>query len=382
MDALALLTGADVPRLLAPALLPGEELLDWRARSVDHRPDVRTTVAYEVRLRTAADEQPRVLGACAGPDLVPQVWRFPDDPELPGLARATDEAAVVALLLAYGVGDGSVELRVRSYRPRSRALVEVRTGGLLLHLKVLRPAAGPALHDRHVLLRSAGLPVPRSLGRRDDGLLVLEGLPGQTLRQRVREGDAAPDGAALVELLDALPPQVCALPARRSWSDDVALHARTTGAVLPSEADRCRRLAERVLAATAGLPADGPVHGDLHEAQLLVDGPRVTALLDLDAVGPGRRADDLACLLAHAHVLAASEPAHRTSTLALAAGWLAEFEARVDPVELRARTAGVLVALATGPHRVQSDGWQDATRERLDLAEGWLDRADRPYARR
>ena len=114
------------------------------------------------------------------------------------------------------------------------------------------------------------------------------------------------------------------------------------------------------------------MHADLHETQLLLDGDRISGLLDLDTAGPGRRADDLACLLGHAHVLAQTEPAHAATTLALARRWLAEFDRRVDPVDLRARTAGVVVSLATGPHRVQSAGWEDLTRARLDLAERWL----------
>jgi hypothetical protein len=40
--------------------------------------------------------------------------------------------------------------------------------------------------------------------------------------------------------------------------------------------------------------------------------------------------------------------------------------------------AGVVVSLATGPHRVQADGWQDLTRARLTLAERWLESAERP----
>jgi hypothetical protein len=34
----------------------------------------------------------------------------------------------------------------------------------------------------------------------------------------------------------------------------------------------------------------------------------------------------------------------------------------------------VVVSLATGPHRVQQERWEEVTRERLDLAEAWLAR--------
>lgn len=392
---LALLTGADAEDLLAAALATGdEELVAWRVRQVDHRPGSSTTVSYDATVRGPDGERQQVLGASTGlsrrGDVPPgvlelsdgqtqvAVWRLPLDPGLPGLATAMDEQGVRELLATYGVAPGPVELRVRSYRPRRRAVVEVRAPGCRLFLKVLRPSAVQALHERHRLLHGAGVPVPRSLGWRDDGLLVLEGLSGTTLRTRLREGgDPAPSGTALLGLLDRLPPEVCALPHRRSWTEAAEHYAGVLASTLPEQADRCHELARRVLATAGDAPPDQPSHGDLYETQLLLDGDRVTGLLDVDTAGPGRRADDLACLLAHVSVLALMEPGHRATSSALGARWLTAFDRHVDPVELRARTAGVVLSLATGPHRVQEDGWQDATRERLDLVERWLDSADR-----
>ena len=374
MDAgLALLTGPDAERLLGEQLGSGE-LLDWRVRQVDHRPGSSTTVAYDATVRGRDGTVRQVLGAstragCAGPE----VWRFPLDPALPALATATDEAAVRELLTSFGIARGPVRLDVRSYRPRRRAVVEVRAPRCRLFLKVLRPPAVQGLHQRHVLLRGAGLPVPRSLGWSAAGLLVLEALPGRSLRALLREGAAAPDAAAVVALLDRLPEQVCAFPRRASWTDSVAHYARITGSALPEEAERAGQLAERVTALAGDRSGDEPSHGDFYETQLLLDGTRISGLIDVDTVGPGRRADDLACLLAHVNVLAQMEPTHRASSLTLMSGWAAEFDCAVDPVELRARVAGVLVSLATGPYRVQQAGWQGATRDRLDLAEHWLD---------
>ncbi len=56
-----------------------------------------------------------------------------------------------------------------------------------------------------------------------------------------------------------------------------------------------------------------------------------------------------------------SRSAHRT-TRGLAERWRRDFERAVDPADLRARVAGVMVSLATGPSRVQSDGWPSLTR--------------------
>jgi len=392
---LALLTGPDVEDLLSAALATtDEELVEWRVRQVDHRPGASTTVSYDARVRAPSGESDQVLGASTGLKGVAAasgvlalsdgttevaVWRFPLDPGLPALATAMDETAVRALLTSYGVAQGPVTLRVRAYRPRRRAVVEVQAPGCTLFLKVLRPKKVSELHDRHRLLHGAGLPVPRSLGWSDDGLLVLEGLSGATLRACLRGGGAqAPDGAALVALLDRFPPEVCALPARKSWSDEVSHYAGVIGSALPVEADRCRQLADRVVTGAAAGSANDPTHGDFYESQVLLDGDsRISGLLDVDTAGPGRRADDLACLLAHVGVLAQMEPSHRAATKALGSRWLGAFERRVDPADLRVRVAGVVVSLATGPHRVQEQGWQGATGARLDLAEQWLDSADR-----
>lgn len=398
-DGLVLLTGPDAEDLLAAALgTTGEELVSWRVRQVDHRPGSSTTVAYDATVRGPGGTARQVLGASTGlrtagspapgvltltdGDTTVAVWRFPLDPGLPALPTATDEVAVRALLASYGVRAGGLRLDVRSYRPRRRAVVEVRGEGVRLFLKVLRPKVVASLHERHRLLHAAGLPVPRSLGWSDDGLLVLEALSGATLRTRLREGGSpAPDGASLLALLDRLPAQVCDLPHRRSWTDSVDHYARVLGAALPAEAGRAADLAGRVQALTDGAPADAPTHGDFYETQLLLDGARVTGLLDVDTAGPGRRADDLACLLAHVGVLAQMEPVHRATSSALGAQWLRAFERTVDPQELRARVAGVVLSLSTGPHRVQQADWQSATTARLDLAQRWLDSADRARPR-
>jgi aminoglycoside phosphotransferase len=372
-DHLATAAGPGAHALLRAAV-GDAEVLSCRLRQVHHRPHSSTTATWELRVRDRGGEHAEVLGVrlLAG-DPEAQVWRFPHDPALPGLAAATDETRVRALLDRCDVEPGPVELRVRGYRPGRRAVVEVRTPAVRLFLKVVRPSAGALLAERHRLLRAAGLPVPPVLAAGEDGRLLLEALPGTSLRARLRDGaDPAPGGPELLELLDLLPAALCALPRRTSWTDEVRSYAFVTAGALPGEAERCRQLAEAVRAAVDDEVADEPVHGDLHEAQLLLSGGRVTGLLDVDTAGPGRRADDLACLLAHAHVLAQLEPAHAATTLALARRWLAAFDRRVDPADLRARTAGVVVSLATGPHRVQAPGWQDLTRARLDLAEQWL----------
>jgi aminoglycoside phosphotransferase len=394
-DDLALLTGPDATDLLGAALATaGGELLDWAVRQVDHRPGSGTTVAYRVRVRWADREQVETLAATTAGTQEPapgvltlsdgdrrvSVWRFPSDPALPGLGPACDRRVIARLLTSFGVPgvdpDGAtVRLRTRAYRPGRRAVLEATCPGGRLFVKVVRPQRVEDLHRRHSVLFAAGLPVPRSLGWTDDGLLVLQALKGSSLRAQLRAGGAAPSGEELVQMLERLPDEVLDLPHRRSWTDNINHYAKVIGATLPHEAARATQLADQVRSAVAGAPPDEPTHGDLYEAQLLVSGTTITGLLDVDTAGPGRRADDLACAIAHLHVLAdidAQQPGARAPHLtAVAHHWQETAERAVDPVELRNRVAGVLMSLATGPHRVQEPGWEAATTRRLDLVEQW-----------
>ncbi|HEX5511560.1 MAG TPA: phosphotransferase [Actinomycetales bacterium] len=398
-DDLGLLTGPDATDLLGSALATaGGELLDWSVRQVDHRPGSGTTVAYRVRVRWADREQVETLAATtaitheptpgvltlADGDLQVSVWRFPVDPALPGLGAACDRRVIARLLTSFGLpgvdADGTtVRLRTRAYRPGRRAVIEATCPGGRLFVKVVRPQWVEDLHRRHSVLYAAGLPVPRSLGWTEDGLLVLQALRGSSLRAQLRAGGAAPSGEELVQMLGRLPDEVLELPHRRSWTDNVSHYAKVIGATLPVEAARATQLAAQVRSAVAGIPPDEPTHGDLYEAQLLVSGAAITGLLDVDTAGPGRRADDLACAIAHLHVLAdidAQEPGVPAPYLTAVAGqWQEAAERAVDRVELRNRVAGVLMSLATGPHRVQEPGWEAATSRRLDLVEQWAESA-------
>jgi len=386
---LALLTGPDAGDVLRAALAgAGGELLSWRAGQVDHQPGRSSTVSYRAQVRwddgRTTDER---LAACtgsapagtllleSGADRV-AVWRFPHDPSLPALPAALDEAAVAGLLRALGLSSGLVRLRVRAYRPRRRAVVEaVGEGGGRLFLKVVRPSRVRALHERHRLLTAHGVPAPQSLGWTPDGLLVLGALPGRTLRDALRAGSTPlPDGAAVLDLLDRLPSELADGPGRQSWLDRAPHYAAVVGASLPPVADRARELAAGIteVAGTGPLAA---VHGDLYESQLLIGGGGIAGVLDVDTAGPGERLDDLACLLGHLSVLSQLNPQRAGAIDLLGSRYAAAFEQVVDPVDLRYRAAAVVLSLATGPHRVQEDGWQEATVRRLDLVEQWIDRA-------
>ncbi len=90
----------------------------------------------------------------------------------------------------------------------------------------------------------------------------------------------------------------------------------------------------------------------------------------MDTVGPGRRADDLACLVAHLATVQRMTLEQSAGLTRLINLWLQVFDTRVDPTELRLRAAGVIVSLATGPYRGQEPQWERETTHMIETAVG------------
>lgn len=395
---LALLTGDSTGELMTAVLAPtGGRLLSWTPRQVDHRPGRRTTVSYAARVRwpdgSTTDE---TFGACSSalpdgalPDGVAQLsdghtrvglWRFPLDPDLPALAAACDHERMRRLAADLGLrerGTAAVRLRVRAYRPRRRAVVEVRTRRGTVFVKVVRPADAHALHERHRVALDAGCPVPAPLGWTDNGMVVLAGLPGRTLRELLTDPAAEPvdlDPDAVVSLLDTLPPALATGPSRRTWGQRAGHYAEVVAAAVPELAGRARAVAEAVDHDRPEGP-EAAVHGDFYETQFMVRAGRVSGLLDIDTAGRGERLDDAGCLLAHLSVLAQLHPGRAAAINPLGLRLHHRFARDLDPAALARRTAAVTLSLATGPHRVQEPDWPTRTAQRIALAERWLEHA-------
>ena len=114
------------------------------------------------------------------------------------------------------------------------------------------------------------------------------------------------------------------------------------------------------------------VHGDFHTSQVITDRGRLVGLIDLDTMGIGSRSDDLATMVGQVSTLALTGVAYRSYGESL----IKQFDRLVDPVDLRYRTASVVVGFATGPFRVQMPDWEIETEKRIRLAEGWVDAAE------
>jgi aminoglycoside phosphotransferase (APT) family kinase protein len=370
----------------------GGELRRLDPAQVIYRPGSELTVRYDAAVEWADGavvEEVLCVGTSkkgAPPGTVPLtadgleigLWRYPFDPALPGLEAAVTPPGVAAI--AGAIVGSSPQLTMRAYRPARRAVVHAVGELGEAYLKVVRPSAFDAMVAIHHALSTAGLPVPEVLaGDPDQAILVLRALPGDVLRDRLRAGARPwPPAGEIVALLDRLaevePPSGLApvSPISRGVATHLTMLERAFGTPDPLIDEVRARLVE---AWSAGDPHPvmpvGLIHGDLHEAQLLVEGAAITGLLDIDGVAPGDRADDLGRLLGHLSAMALGVGRHRRAVDTYVGGLRTQFAKMVDPDELDLRAASVVAGLAVGPFRVQMEGWQHESRRRLALARWW-----------
>ncbi|NCT89714.1 aminoglycoside phosphotransferase family protein [Cellulomonas sp. APG4] len=387
-DDLELLGGDGAAGRVAAALAGTAAVARCRLHETHLRPGVGATAGYVVTWSARGREWDDYVLATTCPvaegavaervrlgDREVRAWRHPADPALPGLVRACDVGVAGRMAAVAEPG-----LELVTYRPLRRAVVRVTgrpaggkvsvAGRSTTYLKVVRPEIAAGVLARHALLASGGVPVaPARL--LPDGVLALAELPGVRLTDAlVGQGTRALPPAAVLDVLDALPRSLLDLPPRGIAVEDTTVHAVAAAAMLPEHAPRLVRLAHDVTALVAGTDPGPvvPVHGDLHDANLLVDGGRVVGVLDVDAAGPGHRVDDLARLLAHLSVLANLDPvAHRWAP-EVVRRWARAFAEVVDAAALAARAAAVALSLVAGaPGRGPGGG---AT-ARIDVVDAW-----------
>lgn len=324
-------------------------------------------------LVAVAGSIPKGAATIEGPDAIIGTWIVPNDPALPGLRSALDVPTLTRLLRDLGSEDDVTRARLRAYRPGRRAVVEVVAGGSSIFLKVVPPGEVEDLHERHRYLSDL-LPVPDSLGlSRDLGIVAMRALSGVDLRSVMRRGGALPAPGDLARIVADLPDPKAGWDTR-SPIETLPAVTELLGRLLPDEMARLERLAADIGDETT--PRSVPVHGDFHEAQILVGSSAPVGLIDVDTFGWGRPGDDPANMLGHLHLLAAG-CARPGDVLQLAAALNRLWDQVVDPVNLRLRTAAVVLGLATGPFRVQRERWREETLERIDVAEKWVESAHR-----
>lgn len=386
---LALLSGPDAEGLLAAvAAERGWSMQRWSLNHVDHDPNRSTTATYSVRAITSRGLRRLLVGlTCRTKGPSPRdekarlferdgvqvaAWVYPDDPDLPGLPAITHRDKVSELLAEAGLieSDAAVEVSMITYRPRRRAVVRLQSGARAWFAKSMRPNRAQATVHRHEVLSRSSTPTAQvDAFVEDQGLLLLRELPGDPLARAIFEANVPVAGERIIDLLDGLPAAAADLPRKPSWASMIGHYADLIVANLPAEENRLNRLLNLLDGVVDDTDGHEPTHGDFHEGQIFVADGRITGLLDVDGLGPGRRVDDLACLVAHLSTVQRMTPAQAARVRAVLDAWLPVFDERVDAAELRLRSAAVVITLATGPFRAQETSWQRETAEILDAAE-------------
>ncbi len=321
------------------------------------------------------------------------VWPFPGDPVLKGLPRVLDRRELTDLLGYLHLEPRRVKVTPLVYRPLRRAVVRlslrddqltfdreaqrvsVTAGKRYIYLKVVRPGDAEQLGQLHDDLEGH-LPIPRRYGVWSDlGVLALEGLPGQTLRDFIRLRDGSPPGAdEILALLDMIPATASAYERVMSMRRRVKAHERLLRVILPDHEARVRGLSARLRELPSRRPA--VVHSDFYDSQILVnDAGAITGLVDLDGVGWGDPADDLASMLGRVWTSGQTGGRGRERFAAYAGELLDGFSQRVDRRDLCLRVAAIVFGRATGPFRSQTEDWREKGLERVELAERCLEHA-------
>jgi aminoglycoside phosphotransferase len=387
------LTGPGAHEVLEAALdAAGLRLDAWRLDAVHHRVGRSLSALYAARVLDAG-EGAHDLAVVAHVDTKPVpsgavevtvdgttvwVWRFPNDPFLPGLPSATSTVRVRELLDGLGVGPGEVSLEVRAYRPSRRAVIEVSIAGAeatgrVLYLKVLVGDRATRLASVHRELAAAGVPVPGVVGvASDQGILAIRALPGATLRGALAGGGRVPPPDALVAVSERIAEVELSAGADPARFADPTRHVTVLRDLVPDLAVDLERTAE--VAREVGGPRVA-VHGDLHEAQLLVQDGEVVGVLDVDGAGTGWLAHDAGSLVAHLEAVGEVWPEVDDRVRAYAAEVADAYGRLLDPRDLARAAAGAWLGLATGPYRAHDAGWERHTRRRVARAAAWARRA-------
>ena len=360
---------------------PEESPQCLRALQMNYRPGARACVSYLVewkRGQWVQEDRFAVELTAVGPD---RLFRYPDDPYLPGLPAAAAPVDADQLLARHA----SITLQrplveVMRYRPGIRAVLRYTSQGQARHLnnltlfvRVMPPTRVNGFLASANLAAQSGFDLPRIVGCWPEGGVVwMTGVSGNTVRTGIQRG-APPDPDSILDALDEL------------WSLRVGL-----GMGHPLDLRGGFRMTERLLSYVLWgketrhmlqqvTDVLGPfaetwrpsaiAHNDFHDDQLILTPEGRLALVDFEEVGLGDPLLDVANLLAHLRWMARFGNAPEECE---AYHWRVRDAALVrfdwDPRALDLREAFVLFRLSSGPIRQLRTNWTCRVESGLALA--------------
>ena len=316
------------------------------------------------------------------PGKVARVSRFPDDPDLPGLAHAAHPETALGLVKEHvmALPPRRIRVSVVRYRPGSHAVLRHRMGKARFYARVMRPAAVPALLRAAGLVAGSSFAVPRIAGHWREGAVIWASeIPGKNLRQHIRAGNH-PDPEILLTGLESL----WSVPSRSSGNRPFDLVARyasareSIGHAVRDYGDLRLALANAVAALdpfSRWWKPVGTAHNDFYDDQLLLLPDDRMALVDFEEAGPGDPMLDVGNFLAHLHWASRFGSQRRAGRRAeyhgifrdaalLRFGW--------SERDLAMREAICLFRLCTSPIRRPQQDWLEKLEDGLSLVNGTI----------
>ena len=312
-----------------------------------------------------------------------RLFRYPNDPNLPGLSDAASPETACSLLNrhVFEIPVRRVRVNVVRYRPGGHAVLRHRLGDVRFYVRVMRPERLPRLFDAAELLGQSGFALPRFAGCWTEGGVVwLSEIPGTNVRRLVRRGDSLDPEP----MLDALA-QLWAIPNAVSGRRPISLRgayrrARRVFRQVLRDHDGPRQTLRQAIAAldpfVESWRPSGIAHNDFYDDQMIRMPDGRLALVDFEEAGPGDPLLDVGNFLAHmrwsAHFgseaeASASGAFHRRMRQAALArfGW--------DERALNLREAVCIFRVCTNPVRHPSPDWPCRLDEGLSLTNALVD---------
>jgi aminoglycoside phosphotransferase (APT) family kinase protein len=311
------------------------------------------------------------------------LFEFPNDARLPGLPLVLQPEELTTLLQKpalqnHGTAADHVRVNVEEmprYKPENRCVVKAEalaadlrvTGAYAIRIERPKRAAATMERLRNLPVRISGTEAPEVarpfLLHAKHGITAVPWVDGEPLSRRMNT-DGVQDllfrtGAALACLHGT---KVTGL-GRMEPGHHLRRMNRTTEFLLagyPSCSGMARNLKRDLirLAADTRPAHPGLVHGDFHQGQVVISGPRIW-FLDMDGIGIAETALDIGNFLAQLHVLQLKGNLSSVSEYgnALLAGYDSLARVPADPRRLAYWTALGLLELAAKQLRRLRAGW-------------------------
>lgn len=355
---------------------PEEAPQRLRLQQFLYRPGSWALVSYAMERRWGKWVVEDQFGVEVAAGQEPELFRYPDDPHLPGLSRAAFAADAQDLVEEYaGLHPYRLDVDPVRYVAGSHAVLKHtirwrRGGEATLFARVVPPDRLSRFLEATELVQGSGFLLPWVAGAwLEGGVAWVAGVPGETLRYLIRKGEA-PDPSLV---LDGIAPLWSAAPAAGHPMDVDAGVRWTRHLLLRVLTEEHVRALVREVARDLGPFAEtwrptSLAHNDFHDAQLLVTPSGRLALVDYEETGPGDPLLDVGNLLAHLHWMAGfgkheEYGAYRERVRQEALGrfgW--------DGRALTLREAYALFRLCTNPVHGLRPGWASQVEKGLKLA--------------